>query len=119
MTDPVSFLQPLKPGFAGLAVTLMLSVQVQTYAQHGSASQRQFLQRYCAGCHNQQLKSGGLSLLQADSSTPGAQPELWEKVVRKVRTGMMPPPGVLRPSEADRLAMVTGLEASLDAAYAE
>src|SRR3954451_7964327 len=100
MKDPVSFFRPLKTGFAGLAVTLLLSVQIQAYAQHGgppatepssTSNQRQFVQRYCAGCHNAQLKSGGLSLVQADLSRPGAQPELWEKVVRKLRTGMMPP----------------------------
>ncbi len=127
MADPVSFLRPLKTGLAGLVVTLLLVVQVQTYAQHSgppatgpssTSRQRQLLQRYCAACHNQQLKSGGLSLAQADLSRPGAQPELWEKVVRKLRTGMMPPPNVTQPSEADRRAILTWLETSLDATSA-
>ena len=64
------------------------------------------------------LKSGGLSLVQVDLSRLGAQPELWEKVVRKLRTGVMPPPNVPQPSAADRLAMLTWLETSLDAASA-
>ena len=51
-------------------------------------------------------------------SRPGAQPELWEKVVRKLRTGVMPPPNMPQPSEADRLAILTWLETSLDAASA-
>ena len=51
-------------------------------------------------------------------SRPEAQPELWEKVVRKVHTGVMPPPNMPQPSEADRRALLTWLETSLDAASA-
>src|SRR5262245_57858760 len=127
MTQPVSFRGPLKIGFAGLAASLLVAVQVKMSAQQSNAasadpsptsSQRQFLDRYCATCHNEQLKSGGLSLVQVDLSRPGAQPELWEKVVRKLRTGVMPPPNMPQPSEADRLAILTWLEKSLDAASA-
>ena len=97
----------LKIGFAGLAATLLLSVQVNVSAQQGNAapaaasptsSQRQFLDRYCVTCHNERLKSGGLSLARVDLSKPGAQPELWEKVVRKLHTGVMPPPNMPQPS---------------------
>jgi hypothetical protein len=49
---------------------------------------------------------------------PGAQPELWEKVVSKLQTGVMPPPNMPQPPAADRLAMLTGLETSLDTAAA-
>jgi hypothetical protein len=91
-------------------------------AQAPSASppsaQRQFLDRYCAACHNERLKTADLNLVQADVSKPGARPELWEKVVRKLRTGVMPPANMAQPSEADRLALVTSLETSLDAASA-
>src|SRR5262245_12349411 len=80
------------------------------------SSQRQFLNRYCATCHNDRLKTGGLSLEHVDVSMPGAQPETWEKVVRKLRTGVMPPSNMLQPPTADRLALVTWLETSLDAA---
>ncbi len=83
-----------------------------------TSSQHQFLDRYCATCHNEKLKSGGLSLVKADLSRPGAQPEFWEKVVRKLRTGVMPPPNMPQPSGADRLAILTSLETSLDAASA-
>ena len=80
MTEPVSF--PLKIGFAGLAATLLLSVPVKISAQQSNAaapgpsptsSQRQFLDRYCATCHNERLKTGGLSLVQVDLSRLGAQ----------------------------------------------
>ena len=82
------------------------------------SSQRQFLDRYCVGCHNERLRTGGMSLVSADSAKPGAQPELWEKVVRKLRTGVMPPPTAPQPPESERLAMLTSLETSLDAASA-
>ena len=119
MTDPVSFSGALNIRLAGLAATLLL-VQAPMCAQQGSptSSQRQFLDRYCATCHNEKLKSGGLSLGKVDLSNIGAQSEVWEKVVRKVRTGVMPPPNMPQPSGADRLAILTSVEASLDAAAA-
>src|SRR5499426_129083 len=83
-----------------------------------TSSQRQFLDRYCATCHNDRLKTGGLSLEHLEVSRPDAQPEVWEKVVRKLRTGVMPPPNMLQPPKADRLALVTWLETSLDTASA-
>src|SRR6476660_3068703 len=127
MTKPVSFPGALKLCVAGLAATLLLSVQVKISAQQSNAasagsssssSQHQFLDRYCATCHNERLKSGGLRLAQIDVSRPGAQPELWEKVVRKLHTGVMPPPNMPQPSDADRHAILTWLETSLDAASA-
>ena len=123
----MTFPGALKIGLAGLAATLLLSVPVEISAQQSNASsaapsstasQRQFLDRYCATCHNERLKTGGLSLVQVDLSRLGAQPELWEKVVRKVHTGVMPPPGLPQPSKADRRALLTWLETSLDAASA-
>jgi mono/diheme cytochrome c family protein len=124
MKEPVSFPGALKIGFAGLAATLLFSMQVRITAQQpgaasalaSPASSRQFLDRYCATCHNEQLKTGGLSLVRVDLSKPGVEPELWEKVVRKLHTGVMPPPGTPQPPEADRRAILTWLEAALDAA---
>ena len=126
MTEPGSFPGALKIGFAGLAATLLLSVQVKISAQQSNAaagpsptsSQHQFLDRYCATCHNERLKTGGLSLERVDVSSPDAQPEVWEKVVRKLHTGVMPPPNMPQPPKADRLALLTWLETSLDAASA-
>ena len=125
--EPVSFPGALKTGLAGLAATLLLSVPVKVSAQQSKAasagpsptsSQRQFLDRYCATCHNERLKTAGLSLVQVDFSRIGAQPEVWEKVVRKLHTGVMPPPNMQQPSDADRRAILTWLETSLDAASA-
>jgi hypothetical protein len=55
-------------------------------------SQRAFVNQYCAGCHNDASKSGGFSWTQVDLGHPDQQAELLEKVVLKVRSGMMPPP---------------------------
>src|SRR5262249_4294262 len=60
----------------------------------------------------------GLSLERLDVSKPDTQPEIWEKVVRKLRTGVMPPPNMMQPPKTDRVAMVTWLETSLDTASA-
>src|SRR3954451_3762954 len=127
MTEPVSFPGTLIRSFAGMAAVLLFAMPTDISAQQSHApatvpsansSQRQFLDHYCATCHNERLKTGGLSLAQADPSKPGAQPEMWEKVVRRLRTGAMPPPGAPQPPDADRLAILTSLETSLDAASA-
>jgi mono/diheme cytochrome c family protein len=91
---------------------------VESGRSSATSGQRQFLDRYCVTCHNNSLKTGGLSLDQADVSRPEAQSEVWEKVVRKLRTGVMPPPNMPQPPKGDRLALLTWLEASLDAASA-
>ena len=125
MTEPVYSLRVLKRALAGVAAALLLTVQAEVWAQQSSpapegpsptTSQRQFLNRHCASCHHEGLETAGLNLVQVDLSSLGAQPELWEKVVRKLHTGVMPPPGIPQPSEADRRAMLTWLETSLDAA---
>ena len=67
---------------------------------------RTTIDRYCVTCHNQRARLGGLALDTLDVSAAGREPETWEKVVRKVRTGMMPPSGAPRPDRVtlDRLA---------------
>src|SRR5437868_7344413 len=107
------FATELRVGLVGLAA-LCLAAPAKLSAQQSKA----FLDRYCATCHSERLKTGGLSLTQVDPGRPGAQPELWGKVVRKLRTRIMPPANAAQPSEADRLAILTSLEMSLDAASA-
>jgi mono/diheme cytochrome c family protein len=120
MTQPVSASAVLSVALAGFATLMVVPSRVSAQAPSASppSAQRQFLDRYCAACHNERLKTADLNLVQADVSKPGARPELWEKVVRKLRTGVMPPANMAQPSEADRLALVTSLETSLDAASA-
>ena len=61
---------------------------------------RAVLDQYCVTCHNQRLKTAGLMLDQMDPAHVGGDTEAWEKVVRKLRAGMMPPQGMPRPSAA-------------------
>src|SRR5215510_6938199 len=103
---------------AGITSVLCLALVHMQAQSPATSSQSQFVDRYCVTCHNDRLKTGGLSLERVDVSRPDAQPEVWEKVVHKLRTGVMPPSNMLQPSKADRLALVTWLETSLDAASA-
>ena len=79
-----------------------------------AASETAFLQQYCASCHNARVKSGGLVLDGLDPTAPEGHLEEWEKVVRKLRTGMMPPDGAPQPSPSVRETFTGSLESSLD-----
>jgi len=59
--------------------------------------QRQVLDQYCVTCHNERLKTGGLVLEKIDLEQVSANAETLERVVRKLRTGQMPPAGAPRP----------------------
>ena len=83
-----------------------------------AAAEQALLDRYCVTCHNERLETGGLSLEGADVDDVAAHPELWEKVVRKLRTGAMPPQPRPRPDAAAYGRMVSYLETALDAAAA-
>jgi hypothetical protein len=77
-----------------------------------------FLAQYCLTCHNDRVKAGSLTLAGLDAASVDGHAEVWEKVVRKLRTGMMPPEGVPKPPPAARAAFTTALETSLDRAAA-
>jgi mono/diheme cytochrome c family protein len=81
-----------------------------------SSSDRPLVDRYCAGCHNERGKAGSLVLNSLDASRPEDHAEVWEKVVRKVRAGMMPPSGAPRPDRAALDAFAETLERNLDRA---
>jgi mono/diheme cytochrome c family protein len=72
------------------------------------------VQKYCVTCHNDRLKSGGLTLAALDVEHPLANAETWEKVIRKLRTSAMPPPGAPRPDAATYNALASHLETSID-----
>jgi hypothetical protein len=76
------------------------------------------LDQYCVTCHNQKLKTGGLELDKVDVQNVGPNAETWEKVVRKVRAGMMPPAGARRPDRAALDAFAGAVETVLDRAAA-
>jgi hypothetical protein len=76
------------------------------------AAEMPLTDRYCITCHSAKRKAGGLSLVGFD----GSKAEDAEKVIRKMRTGMMPPPGLPRPESAVSNAFVRSLETRIDAA---
>jgi hypothetical protein len=74
------------------------------------------INQYCVTCHNQRAKTGGLALDTLPLSNIPAGAETWEKVIRRVRGGQMPPAGMPRPSQAALDALVAHLETSIDKA---
>src|SRR5207244_2325822 len=80
---------------------------------------RAVINQYCVGCHNDKLKTADLDLNMLNVDNAGEHPEIWEKVVRKLRGRMMPPPGRPRPDDSTYDAVVSSLEKSLDRAAAE
>jgi len=127
MTKLFPFARVLTVGSGAAAVTLCVCLQVQTSAQPArsaagaltpASSPRHLVDRYCVTCHNERLKTADLRLDRLDVDNPGAEAEVWEKVVRKVHTGTMPPSNMPQPSQDDRRALLTWLETSLDAASA-
>jgi Protein of unknown function (DUF1592)/Protein of unknown function (DUF1588)/Protein of unknown function (DUF1587)/Protein of unknown function (DUF1585)/Protein of unknown function (DUF1595) len=88
-----------------------------------AADERALLDRYCVTCHNEKAKGGSgptaeasrkLTLDRMDTARVHEDAETWERVVRKLRAGMMPPAGVRRPEPATYKSMISWLETELD-----
>jgi hypothetical protein len=82
-------------------------------------STRAFVNQYCATCHNATVKAGQLDLRALDPADVSRNMEIWEKVVRKLRTGMMPPANAPRPSRPAIDEFASALETRLDRASAQ
>src|SRR5580693_3427872 len=87
-------------------------------ASQASPSQQAVLAKYCFTCHTERVHAAGLLLNKASIEDVSASADVWEKVVHKLRTGEMPPPGLPRPDKATLDTFVTRLETSLDQAAA-
>lgn len=74
----------------------------QAPAQHAA-----LLKQYCVSCHSEKLKTAGMVLENRDLSKVPADAQIWEKVVRKMRAGEMPPQGLPRPDKAASDGLVT------------
>src|SRR5262249_47304900 len=97
--------------------TAYLNAATQDVLSPGQAtpsSQRALLNRYCVTCHNEKLKTAALMLDKADVDKPARDAEIWEKVIRKLRTGAMPPSGMPRPDKVASDALAGYLETALD-----
>jgi mono/diheme cytochrome c family protein len=82
------------------------------------APHQELVNQYCVTCHNQRAKTAGLALDTLSLADVGKDAHLWEEAVRKLRGGMMPPPGARQPEKAAVKSFVSWLEGSLDRAAA-
>jgi hypothetical protein len=83
-----------------------------------ASARRELLNKYCVSCHNARVKTAGLVLESIDPSQVGANAEIWEKVLRKIRSGQMPPAGRNRPDADMSQQFTEHLALALDAAAA-
>ena len=79
---------------------------------------RELVTTYCVSCHNQRTKAGSLTLDNVDGAQVSNSADAWEKVVIKLRSRAMPPPGARRPDNATYDRVATWLETELDRAAA-
>jgi len=119
----------IKPSAVKLVLTCLVVVCALASSAAGSSGASQAshgnsrafaaagtLNQYCMTCHNEKLRAGGLALTASDLSNIPARAEIWEKVIRKLRTRTMPPPGVPRPDQAGYDSLASYLENEIDTA---
>lgn len=99
---------------SGFAIALIVSAAPASAPLAPAASQRALIDKYCVVCHNQRAKIAGLMLDKMDLERVPENAEVWEKVIRKLRGGMMPPQGMPRPDQATIDALATWMENSID-----
>ncbi len=104
--------------FAGIAVVLLAVLPPARTQQQPPSQPRKLLDQYCVTCHNQRARTADLLLDKMDVDHAGGNPEVWEKVIRKLRGGMMPPAGMPRPDKAALDGFLSYLESSLERAAA-
>ena len=115
--------QRLTQRIAGAGVVALIATfdgYVQTAAAQtrpaarASSAERSLLDQYCVGCHNERLRTADLALDVHDVNDVGEAPDIWEKVVRKLRAGTMPPLLRPRPDQATYDEFTGWLETELD-----
>ena len=108
----------------GSAVLALLSfgsvgAPLQQSTPQGFTEHQALVTQYCVTCHNQRTKTAGLTFDTMSLAEVGKDAKIWEEAVRKLRGGMMPPPGARQPEKAAVKSFVSWLETSLDRAAAE
>jgi len=114
-TAPVSY--PRTDGFEGLRGLWLPPGNGFAHGSAGAVGDEALtavVQRNCVACHNDQILTAGLSLQEFDVGAAPEQAEIAEKVIHKLRAGMMPPPGVPRPSGDTLDILVETLERHID-----
>jgi mono/diheme cytochrome c family protein len=103
---------------AGAVLPILYLQPLSAQPSAGPAAQAALLDKYCVTCHNDKLRTGGLSLQAANLAEVPKNAETWEKVIRKLHVGAMPPQGLPRPDTAALEGLAAFLETSLDRAAA-
>src|SRR5688572_589782 len=117
-----------RPGIAALIALTAIAAVVRADSQSArpvaaaapattektTGTQKALIDQYCVTCHNNRVKTANLSLEGMDLTRVGDHAEVWEKVVRKLRAGVMPPPDVRRPPLAEYEGLRDWLESQLD-----
>ncbi len=93
--------------------SVVFSQSAKKAAQHPK-SQWSTIGLYCFGCHNEEVRAGNLFLDQLSAESVPEHPEIFEKVIRKLRGRQMPPPGIDQPSQQEVDALISWLENTLD-----
>lgn len=99
-----------------LALVLLVVAKASLCAVNTPAAADSLIKQYCAGCHSEKLKTGGISLEGVTAATLSSNANTWEKVLRKVRTGEMPPLNLPRPDAATTTSFLNWTESALDRA---
>jgi hypothetical protein len=94
------------------------SSQQPAVSSSSPSAQRALLDQYCVTCHNQRSKTANVMFDTMDLANLAQDAKIWERALRKLRGGMMPPPGARQPERASLNAFATWLENSLDQAAA-
>lgn len=103
---------------SGMQIGLVFGILASTaFAAPEAATVGKAMNRTCFGCHNDKLKSGGLSITSLKPGQVDTHVAEWEKILRKVRGGEMPPPGGPKLTEDDRSGIAGYLEQQLDAQF--
>jgi len=121
------------PLIVGVGIALLIGCQSQALTRRGqpgavavvtlpeqqpvSDTPREILDTYCVVCHNEALNTAELTLDVANVEAPETSPEVWERVIRRLRTGTMPPAGIPRPDPRTYDVLASYLEAQIDAAW--
>src|SRR5215471_7071354 len=104
--------------FAGLLTICMALTGVNAVAAQAGPEQGPWsvIQDYCLGCHNSKAKVGGLVLDTLSPDRIAQDAKTWEAVIRKLRGGLMPPPGAKHPDGQSVVELISWLEKQIDAA---
>ena len=97
-------------------ITILVPLLIPSLLVAETANREALVTKYCASCHNARAKIGGFVLDGVPVTDPAKRPDIWERVVRKVKAGEMPPAGMPTPGGVPLKAFASELVSDLDTA---